>query len=623
MLCLTLLLAAGVARSEPAAVKRVAAPPADILSGMVAPPEADQLGVRSRTALLPVRLTPAADGGWAWTGVVETHGPDASVAVLSHGDWSVALFGADGAALPVPLPGEAAAGVAGRPGALIMTTAGPLPGELGTAMARRVTMRGIDAGERTVVLRSDAPGEGFLLVDPGGSASLYTHPTSLRRVVGEPVGLRPWLDGARLTRASADVFGPEGGVRTVQADVDGIIRFTPQTEGPHAVRVEVHGTDRDGRGVVLSTQHLVPVARAARPIVVVGTAERDGVLVVDLGGERGQRSITAAEVWGRRDGAMIPVCWVSQLGDGRRELAIDLRWASMAGVETGSLELRGVREHEVGSYALVAFAESIAVDDSGVMYPAAPGSVLAEMLTGVAGAASIESPLAAPAASRAVSPGHRLLLVHGYCSGGNPFTVSHFTGNVSTFADPNQTRTMDEFAQLILSQGSVAKSYGVVGHSQGPMAALHLYTYYWSGLDWAQGNRLIQAVGAPFQGTPLAGNAAVLGQIFGAGCGSNADMTYDGAGAWLSLIPSWARDDVWYWTTAFEDRPFLYDYCNFITDLLLGDPDDGVIERDRAQLAGATNRGHREGWCHTAGMRDPAQTTDLSRNAEMNLEARR
>lgn len=620
--CLAVLLAAGVARAEPAAVKRVAAPPSDVVAGVVTLPEPDQLGERSRTALLPVRLEQAASG-WAWTGIVHLGGDDASVAVIAPDHWEIGLSGPGGVALPVPAPGEPVARVPGHPDAWITAAAGDLPPELGTALVRRLFLHGLDAGAHEITLRSPAPGEGFLLVDAGTDASLYTHPTALRRVVGEPVGLRAWLDGARPTVVTADVFAPDGVSRTVRADAEGIVRFTPAAPGPHAVRVEARGVDPAGRPVVLTTQHLLEVAAPSTPLVIEGVRTADGVLILNLGGVAGRRSITAAEVWGLRDGVGVPVCFASQLGDGRRTLAIDLRWAAMAGIDPDSLELRRVREHEVGSYGLVASAEKLRIPSGDFTLPPAPDRVRPDMLTGLPGAASVESPLVTTDSARAVSPGHRLLLVHGYCSGGNPFTVSHFTGDVSTFDDPNQSRTIDAFAQGILSQGSAAKSYGVVGHSQGPMAALHLRSYYWSGLDWAQGNRLIQAVGAPFQGTPLAGNAAVLGQIFGAGCGSNADLTYAGAAAWLSLIPTWAREDVWYWTTSFNDRPFLYDYCNIITDLLLSDPDDGVIERDRGQLPGATNRGHREGWCHTAGMRDPAQTTDFARNLEMNLEARR
>jgi len=53
----------------------------------------------------------------------------------------------------------------------------------------------------------------------------------------------------------------------------------------------------------------------------------------------------------------------------------------------------------------------------------------------------------------------------------------------------------------------------------------------------------------------------------------------------------------------------------------LSDPDDGVIERSRGQLPSGNNQGHKTGWCHSSGMRDPAQTTDNARNAVMNNNA--
>ena len=124
--------------------------------------------------------------------------------------------------------------------------------------------------------------------------------------------------------------------------------------------------------------------------------------------------------------------------------------------------------------------------------------------------------------------GGKLMLVHGYCSGGNPFPVSQFS-NYIVFSDPNKNRTHDQFANLIKNFGAAYPSFGIVAHSQGGAASLHLYTYYWSGLDYATGgSRLIQTVGTPYQGTALAGNLAALGSVFGAGCGTNYDLTLFG-----------------------------------------------------------------------------------------------
>lgn len=209
-----------------------------------------------------------------------------------------------------------------------------------------------------------------------------------------------------------------------------------------------------------------------------------------------------------------------------------------------------------------------------------------------------------------------IVAAHGYCSG--DAWANYLGPGVAKFQDFDQNRSIDQFAQLLRTFAEQQfQGCSIIAHSQGGMAALHLYTYYWSCLDYAPAGRLIQTVGTPFQGTALAGNAAGLGDVFGVGCGTNYDLSYAGASNWLAGIPSWARSQVYYWTTSFEDRWWAYDYCQIVTDVLLGDPDDGTTEKAKAQLPGANNRGHKEGWCHTTDMRDPPQCSDSSRNSEM------
>ena len=136
------------------------------------------------------------------------------------------------------------------------------------------------------------------------------------------------------------------------------------------------------------------------------------------------------------------------------------------------------------------------------MFGAPPGPVLADMTMG-------PSPLlSAPRVSGAstqvggmASPLTRgLVLSHGYCSSGNIWPMQHFTGNVLQFVDADSNRSHDEFAQLLGAYGAPLDSFGLLAHSQGGNAGLHLYTYYESGLDHAKGGRLIQAgssVGIP------------------------------------------------------------------------------------------------------------------------------
>jgi hypothetical protein len=224
-------------------------------------------------------------------------------------------------------------------------------------------------------------------------------------------------------------------------------------------------------------------------------------------------------------------------------------------------------------------------------------------------------------ANVAKGTGSRLLLVHGYCSG-DVWPASNFT-NASKFLDLNANRSHDDFARRIQTFGNTWASYGIVAHSQGGAAALHLYNYYWSGLDYATGSRLIQSVGTPYQGTNLAGILASLGSWFGVGCGTNSNLSYSGASSWLAGIPTASRAKVNYYTTSFTDRSWVYDYCHAATDLVLSDPDDGTTEKAYGQLSGAVNRGHATGQCHTTGMRDPAQYQNSSRNSTMNTNAAR
>jgi len=603
------------------ATKQVAAPPGDILSGVVRLPEPEDLGVVSRSALIPVELPP---GGGVWTRSLA----NGARAVLFPGDpdaWSVSLLSPDGIERPLAqcdeIPGvTVGAGTGGwiAPGRTLEGITLPM---------HRHDRQPVATESWTLRIASDRDAPGFVLIEPGGATELYTYTQDLAAIVGSPVVLRSELsNNAQVVRAWGDVRSPSGVTRRVESGPgNAAVSFVPDEPGPHAVRVHVVGRDAAGERIELTTQHVVHAEEAA-PGFGAARARIAGTLI-ELSmqaGHPGRRSIVGAEVWGARGGVMTPVCWLARVCDSERSLTLDARWIALAGVDPGSLELRNVRAHDVDSMTLVAFEPALALEGTlaGLAVPEAPERITDDMLRGAPGRTSVRAPMST-ASSRAVQPGHRLMLIHGYCSSGNPFTTSHFSGDIAVFSDVNRNRSHDAFALEILSQSSPMKSFGVAGHSQGGMAALHLSTFYWSGMDWAKGDRLIQTVGTPYQGTPLAGNAAVLGDLFGAGCGSNGDLSTSGAVQWLSTIPSASRSNVWYWTTSFEDRPFQFDFCNIVSDLLLSDPDDGVIERDRGQLPGATNRGHREGWCHTTGMRDPAQGTDSSRNSEINQRARR
>lgn len=339
------------------------------------------------------------------------------------------------------------------------------------------------------------------------------------------------------------------------------------------------------------------------------------------------RVLAGAEVWASGTDGHQPRCWIggmTPLGDDAMRLVLDTRW--LHGCDGTTVELRSVRMADVNTFVPLDRIESAAL--SSIAIPtAAPREQdhSAMRMGGLHGCRTIQADVAAPSRSpqrTAQYGGHNLMLAHGYCEDGDAWELNDFNGDFTEYLNLEQNFTHDEFALDIWSFGSQYKSYSLVGHSQGGNAGLHLYSFYWSGIDWSTGDRKVQAVGAPFLGTPLAGSIADLGEVFGIQCGANYDMTYDGSAQWASYLPSWSRASTWVWSTTFEDGWF-YDYCNLFSDVLLWDPEDGVVEVSGAHLAGTNDMGTKEGWCHIENMADPAQTYDPTRNGEMNAEGAR
>jgi len=215
-----------------------------------------------------------------------------------------------------------------------------------------------------------------------------------------------------------------------------------------------------------------------------------------------------------------------------------------------------------------------------------------------------------------------LIITHGYCSKNNPFAASSsdFT-NPYFFSDLNKNRSNKQFAELLIAyaQQQQLTSYGMIAHSQGGMAALHILNFYNTGLDVAQGSRVVQTVGTPFNGNSAAGTAADLVKIFGISCGANFDLSKDGAVLWLSSISAAAKKKVYYYTSTVPAFP----YCSLATSLLLINPNDGVCELEKAQLSGSNNMGNTQGWCHTDSMSKPSQCEDHTRNKAMSANAAR
>lgn len=636
ILSVGLMLSGAAFAQERLVPKQLSGPIEEAHTGVMARANPLDAAIHSKTALIAVNLAPTKSGDWRWQGELAVDSEAFSLVMFSGQEtWDVNLrHSLAKAATPAHLMavhmerGEVSFGNSAFEGDYYrIERARP--------------------GQWAVSVEADGSfdGQGYLLYGSESPYRLLSYKADTPQLVGEKIGFvgygyRQSDDGPKtrmnlglVDKAWLRVTAPSGEVFT-QAMVDdggsgdglagdGMFAgaFVAKAAGEYQVQMIAEGTTPEGHSFLRTAQHVVPViAGGLQPAWNVVTASPvsdqrvELSLAVSNAVDAPQKYRVFAEVWGvGADGEMKPVNWIggmSYVDNGRLTLGLDLRWLGRAGVESG-IELRNVRIEDPDLFIPVSEISKMTVD----MPSTAPiGRALSKTID--------ESMLMGPRPAMAnAKAGSRLLLVHGYCSGNAWGPVAGQFSNESIFLDTNKNRSHDQFANLIAAFGSPYSSYGIVAHSQGGAAALHLYTYYWSGLDNASGGRLIQSVGTPYQGTALAGNAAALGSVFGVGCGTNNDLTYSGASSWLSGIPGWARSKVNYYTTSFTDKWWRPDHCNVVTDLLLSDPEDGTTERSKGQLSGAVNRGHKTGWCHTTGMRDPAQVLDGSRNSVMNSNA--
>lgn len=611
-------------------------------------PDAATLGLRSKAAMLPIRFRQDANGNSVWAADVPVDFTgELKVMLLAPNsrDWQLRVSTPDGqmdlrqSALVESQPEEV-----GYDGIRF-------PAEVFTFSNARTGNWKVDILAPDSETRAQETA-GYLVVSSDSPLRLYSYLNSRQTIVGNSlefvasVFVERGKSGSSVPEAmEGSVAGAEIEIRTPRGAIEKVTlngedkrhfkgRFIPREAGQYTAQIVVRGTGAEGEQYIRTSEHVfqvladrVKLGAASRAALIDDTRLRLSLPAPGL--NPGRKVVAYAEVWSRdENGEELPVTWLSGMtvAEGTKAranvgLTLDTRWLARAAAR-GSYELRNVRLQDADYFVTLAESDAISLEINENDPPLSAKTLATEITDDMRMGKRPDLATAIADAPAPLAVGGKLMLIHGYCSGGNPFPTSQFT-NYAVFSDPNQSRTHDQFANLIRNFGAQFPSFGAVAHSQGGAASLHLYTYYWSGLDSATGNRLIQTVGTPYQGTALAGNLAALGEVFGAGCGANSNLTYSGAAAWLAGIPTWARAKVHYSTTSFTDVWYRYDYCSLATDLFLGDPEDGVTERAYGQLPGANNRGHKTGWCHTGGMRDPAQTSDSARNADMNANAAR
>ncbi len=629
------LLAAETPADVTPFAKQLSGPASEIASMRASSPV--DASIHSRTALLPVHFSADGSGERSWQSTLPVENGKLRFLVFEPADtsWQVDLVTATGREV-------SAASQASR----------VLSSDFGIEQARVPAMRydydNLQGDNWTLKLRSPAGAkDGFVLIEGDEATELTSWQTHKRQLVGQRIGLTALLTtsindairvgstAGRISQATLRVTAPDrssanypmfdDGRHNDGVAGDGLFAgdFPASMTGDYVAQVEVRGTNQSGKAFVRTAEHLLPVVAASldvsaiRAIAVASDSNRLSINVPVTARVPGQHYRAIGEIWGTNaNGKSVAIAWLGGMvtpRDGVLSLGFDERWIAMTAAKA-PYEIRNLRIEDPDHFVTVASAERLSLEVPTLRTLAKPSAiVIDERMTMGPRPATTE-------VTRGV--GTRLLLVHGYCSGG-VWPASQFTTD-STFLDVNQNRTHDQFAQRIRTFGATWNSFGTVSHSQGGMASLHLYAYYWSGLDNATGSRLMQSVGTPYKGTNLSGILATLGSWFGVACGSNSNMTYSGASSWLAGIPTASRAKVNYYTTSFKfTNWYTNDYCQFATDLVLSDPEDGTTEQVNGQLSGGVNRGHTTGQCHTANMRDPAQYLDASRNATMNSNAAR
>ncbi|MBL8857268.1 MAG: hypothetical protein JNL28_02015 [Planctomycetes bacterium] len=639
------------ASAQDSAFKQVAAPASDILSGRVRLPSPVACATTSPAAVLDVAFEWNDAVGWS---------AETPITIATAGRLSLGLLapGASNWEVDVRAAGAEYVPIVDFSGARLERSSKTLTEFMTGWKAERYDLDAVAPGAWTLRIRAPhaprdrSPLPGLLIVRDAAPIAIAAYTATLTTLSENEIGIVAHVfDSSR--GSSADVLRgavlrgeavveTEHGTERLQLFDDGAHQdgaagdgvfgavLARWTSGNVQARIDLFGVTPLGAAFRRTAQLTFPIVerRTAFNGDAATRVADEQRLRIELGalplGPAAKLHVST-EVWGTDEhGEIVPVCWLSRMllpevrdGAWRFPLFMDARWLDVARARP-PLYLRQVRvqdpdthvPYDVVDWLPLSVQALPPVVSATEPWHQAPVPITRSMLSTAVSSALQQGGLL-ETDQRPRSWARTLLLVHGYCSGGSIWPPADFSAPKTEFLDPNQNRTHDQFAQLLRNAAPPRSSFGVVAHSQGGPAALHLYTYYASGLDNAIGPRRIQSVASPYQGTPLASWG-------GFACGVNNNMTPAGSTTWLAGIPTWARDSVWYWTTSNSGSA-----CNFITSLLLSSPEDGTVEQARGQLPGAHSMGHVTGWCHTTGMSNPANYTDHARNALLNSNAAR
>jgi pimeloyl-ACP methyl ester carboxylesterase len=458
-------------------------------------------------------------------------------------------------------------------------------------------------------------------------------PNALRDVVQSATLLAVFPDGHRVAKQMHD-----DGLHGDGLANDGMYgaTFTASEEGSYVVQSILEGVNVNGP-FYRTNEHLAVIIPRSIQFTNNAFGEMFGnILKVNLevsGTPKGSYR-PYFQLWGQdAAGSAVAVGWFSSLEDVETvqsrsvlSLDVDVAWITRSGAKA-PFTLRDVYVQDVTTWNPVSRADAIDLTlPSGVVadLEAAVHRLSSNGYKGDITLEMMQGPL--PPRSNATNGG-KLIMLHGYCADKNPWQVypEDWT-DALYFLNAKANMPHDDYAQRILAfatQNDVS-SFGLVGHSQGGIVTLHTYNYYATGLDLAVGPRKIQSLASPYLGNTAAGSTANVGKVFGLGCGSNYDMSVDGAPLWFAGISANARAQANYYTTQYNKGGLFGEgWCNMLVNAIIKKPNDGTTEMVFAAVQGGNHRSHVVGQCHIDGMNWPASYWDHARNAEMNSQAAR
>ena len=200
-----------------------------------------------------------------------------------------------------------------------------------------------------------------------------------------------------------------------------------------------------------------------------------------------------AQVWAtREDYGEVPVAWISGLVEVQSrdacltrcqyiEMELDIYWLELANAKH-PLTLKSVTLDETKTYITLSKSDAVEVIAEDELMNWSP-SLKAEDIEIDWEMKEGYNPYRVKKEDNTNEFG-QLLLLHGYCAGYNGFLLPYFDNDL-LYTDYGQNRFINEYAESVIDflADNDSTRFSVVGHSQGGMVALHLYTYYHTGLD--------------------------------------------------------------------------------------------------------------------------------------------